>query len=54
MVTKRVGVTGEKEFSYILAKNHMVTKLNRLNSRVCDSYILAKNHMVTKLVPTAV
>ena len=34
--------------SYILAKNHMVTKLLRIGCSPMLGYILAKNHMVTK------
>ena len=36
------------EGCYILAKNHMVTKLSTDNRLICSGYILAKNHMVTK------
>ena len=36
--------------SYILAKNHMVTKLQEINQKSRECYILAKNHMVTKLI----
>ena len=34
--------------SYILAKNHMVTKLIGAMTAIKARYILAKNHMVTK------
>ena len=34
--------------SYILAKNHMVTKRAGKSPPIRLSYILAKNHMVTK------
>ena len=36
-------------FSFILAKNHMVTKLGISSLYCLISFILAKNHMVTKL-----
>ena len=48
MVTKRKGMNDHADKSYILAKNHMVTKRDYYAMRLADRYILAKNHMVTK------
>ena len=50
MVTKRVSVGTVTFLSYILAKNHMVTKQRPELLSYNHSYILAKNHMVTKLL----
>ena len=36
--------------SFILAKNHMVTKHPRDIPPIATGFILAKNHMVTKLL----
>ena len=49
MVTKPRGGSPFLVSSYILAKNHMVTKLFAYRANQDVSYILAKNHMVTKL-----
>ena len=54
MVTKPVTVMTMTDAGYILAKNHMVTKLGSyLRSRYVR-YILAKNHMVTKHSPITI
>ncbi len=49
MVTKRLSPTLCCLACYILAKNHMVTKLYDWVPTNGYGYILAKNHMVTKL-----
>ena len=48
MVTKQEMAKRTVINRYILAKNHMVTKLSCLWIFSLKSYILAKNHMVTK------
>ena len=48
MVTKRLHLDNISIFSFILAKNHMVTKLTASMQGVSKGFILAKNHMVTK------
>ena len=49
MVTKPCVHDAVLELSFILAKNHMVTKLKSLKYNSLWCFILAKNHMVTKL-----
>ena len=49
MVTKRESRFEPRPTCLILAKNHMVTKLNEDGLLENYSLILAKNHMVTKL-----
>ena len=48
MVTKHRNLYPAFSASYILAKNHMVTKQQWEKLPGLDGYILAKNHMVTK------
>ena len=50
MVTKRESRFEPRPTCLILAKNHMVTKLNEDGLLENYSLILAKNHMVTKHV----
>ena len=50
MVTKHERINLSLEECYILAKNHMVTKLTFTVTVPSSGYILAKNHMVTKPV----
>ena len=50
MVTKPMTGSQFSEIRYILAKNHMVTKLDLVSCPAVRRYILAKNHMVTKLI----
>ena len=49
MVTKLASRISMRAYSYILAKNHMVTKRRGETFGGYCCYILAKNHMVTKL-----
>ena len=48
MVTKLNLIRCNQVIGYILAKNHMVTKLWNGYEYTDICYILAKNHMVTK------
>ena len=50
MVTKRKLVANTFTLSLILAKIHMVTKLNPIDLYIYMCLILAKIHMVTKLI----
>ena len=52
MVTKRGNANMLDNASLILAKNHMVTKLQYSSRVEFSRLILAKNHMVTKQVAT--
>ena len=48
MVTKLWGCNQRAYAGLILAKNHMVTKRDKVLRTAFDCLILAKNHMVTK------
>ena len=48
MVTKQIQSSNDVLSSFILAKNHMVTKRSIQYLLNCNGFILAKNHIVTK------
>ena len=52
MVTKHAANGGHKPSGSVLAKIHMVTKLNPVSLNWLISSVLAKIHMVTKLQST--
>ena len=52
MVTKQSLSPAPTTVCLILAKNHMVTKLDAVDVDETNCLILAKNHMVTKRMET--